>query len=180
MKELLKYHNIKYKDYLKIDEIFKKNNIKYKIVFKSESLLFEFICPLCKMPSLKAPFSIKKEIFMCNDCVTKHKSIFIAGKRLGRNNTSGYIGVTIRKSNSGDNIGYKSLIRYKNKNLLNIVFKDETLSDKTLIEAAVYREKYIIENGLPHTRNLSNEELISNMEMLGQYGDIDLIKKKLG
>ena len=180
LKELLKYHNIKYKDYLKIDEIFKKNNIKYKIVFKSESLLFEFICPLCKMPSLKAPFSIKKEIFMCNDCVTKHKSIFIAGKRLGRNNTSGYIGVTIRKSNSGDIIGYKALISYKNKNLLNIVFKDETLSDKTLIEAAVYREKYIIENGLPHTRNLSNEELISNMEMLGQYRDIDLIKKKLG
>lgn len=35
-------------------------------------------------------------------------------------------------------------------------------------------------NGLPHTRNLSDEDLISNMEMLGQYGDISLIKTKLG
>ena len=180
LKELLKYHNIKYKDYLKIDEIFKKYNIVYKITFKNEALLFKFVCPLCKMPSLKTPFSIKKEIFMCNECVTKNKSKFIAGKRISKNNTSGYIGVTIRKSNSGDIIGYKALISYKNKNLLNIVFKDETLSDKTLMEAAVHREKYIIENELPHTRNLSNEELISNMEMLGQYGDIGIIKKKLG
>ena len=180
LKELLKYHNIKYKDYLKIDEIFKKYNIAYKITFKNEALLFKFVCPLCKMPSLKAPFSIKKEIFMCNECVTKNKSDFIAGKRISKNNTSGYIGLTIRKSNSGDIIGYKALIRYKDKNLLNIVFKDETLSDKTLIEAAVHREKFIITNGLPHTRNLSNDELISNMEMLGQYGDIGLIKTKLG
>lgn len=180
LKELLKYHNIKYKDYLKIDEIFKKNNINYKIVFKNESLFFEFVCPVCKMTSLKSAFSVKKEIFMCNDCVTKNKSIFIAGKRLGKNNTSGYIGITIRKYNDGGIIGYKSLISYKGKNLLNVVFKDETLSDKTLIEAAVCREKYIIENGLPHTRNFSDEELISNMEMLGQYGEIDLIKKKLG
>ena len=48
------------------------------------------------------------------------------------------------------------------------------------MEAVVYRDKYIIENNLPHARNLDNNELISNIEMLGQYEEVQKIKLLLG
>ena len=133
------------------------NEEEYK---KDGSKIF-YLCPRCDKPIYNGIDKIKNKVkknrtHICVKCFheLKEREVTGAQSRKRVSNTSGYIGISI--------------------------FKDETLSDKTLIEAAVHREKYIIENGLPHTRNFSDEDLISNMEMLGQYGDIDLIKKRLG
>ena len=167
-------------------ELLDKNNIKYEIVLeKNKALNFLVNCSECEkiikirvgeLERLKEDAKIK-----CYGCFAKnHSSIKAASKPLNElRNSSGYIGVSI-KTRKGKSYGCSLTLEHKRVKLVEKYFSDKTLSDKTLIEAAVYREKFIITNGLPHTRNFSDGELISNMEMLGQYGDIDLIKKKLG
>ena len=163
------------------------NEEEYK---KDGSKIF-YLCPRCDKPIYNGIDKIKNKVkknrtHICVKCFheLKEREVTGAQSRKRVSNTSGYIGISIFKDvidSIGTTIpsGFKFQIKNRSKNFTKR-FKDKTLSDKTLMEAVVYREKYIIENGLPHTRNLSNEDLISNMEMLGQYGDIDLIKKKLG
>ena len=166
--------------------LLEKNNVKFEIIHKDSDSIFVVECCECgKSMQLKAE-RYKERLgeyakIKCSSCwVNNHMAPNAPSRPLNpKNNTSGYIGVSIK--NAKDYIyGYRFIIQYKNKILLAKNYKDKTLSNKTLIEAVVDREKYIIENNLPHTRNFSNDELISNMEMLGQYGDIDLIKTKLG
>lgn len=118
---------------------------------------------------------------ICINCFREFESFdTLAARKKMKNNNTGYIGVFISLNKKKIPDGYFTKLSSKKVKLVSKKFLDTALSDKTLIEAAVYREKYIIENDLPHTRNFSNDELISNMEMLGQYGDIGLIKKRLG
>lgn len=186
LKEITKQTNIKYKDLKLANSILKENKIDYKIVVNDPHIKFEFKCPECGGVSLKLPRSIKINVFICNACVEKHRSDIQAGlKKIRVNNKSGYIGVCVGKNRKKEPIRYQVKLTYHNKfqniyiNLFKI-FNDSTLSNKTLMEAVVYRDKYIIENNLPHARNLDNNELISNMEMLGQYEEVQKIKLLLG
>lgn len=163
------------------------NEEEYK---KDGSKIF-YLCPRCDKPIYNGIDKIKAKIkrnrtHICVKCFheLKEREVTGAQSRKRISNTSGYIGITIFKDimhSSGILYpnGYKVQVKNRSK-VFSKRFKDKTLSNKTLMEAVVFREKYIIENGLPHTRNLSDEDLISNMEMLGQYGDISLIKTKLG
>ena len=65
-----------------------------------------------------------------------------AANRRSLTNTSGFIGVHKNK-----NSGYITQISLDNKNV-------HLGSFKTKIEAAIFRDVYIIKNNLPHTRNL--------------------------
>lgn len=170
----------------KMKELLEKNNVKFEIVQKKFRFYFKVECCDCSKQLIIGyeryrELSGKDIKFRCYKCFGKNHLAPMAPKRPlnQKRNTSGYIGVFI-KNTRNKVFGYLLRIDLKNKIIFYKSYKDETLSDKTLMEAVVDREKFIITNGLPHTRNLSNEELISNMEMLGQYGDIDLIKNKLG
>jgi len=65
-----------------------------------------------------------------------------AANRRSLKNTSGYIGV-----HNSNNSGYVAQISLNNKGIYLGFFK-------TKIEAAIFRDVYIIKNNLPHTRNL--------------------------
>lgn len=185
LKEITKQTNLKYNDLNLANSILKENKIDYKIVVNGSYIKFEFKCPECGGISTKLPSSIKINVFICNTCMEKHRSDIQAGRKKIRVNTSGYIGVCIGKNRKKEPNRYQVKLTYHNKfqnihiNLFKI-FNDSTLSNKTLMEAVVYRDKYIIENNLPHARNLDNNELISNMEMLGQYEEVPKIKLLLG
>lgn len=160
--------------------LLEKNNVEFEIIHKNSKALFKVKCCECGKQiilgverfssRLKSDAKIK-----CYNCwVTNHFAPNAPKRKLNpKNNTSGYIGVSIKSRP----VGFRITIQYKNKVLLCKTYKDEFLSDKTMMEAVVEREKFIIRNDLPHTRNLSDDELFSNMEMLGQYLDLDLIKK---
>lgn len=162
--------------------LLEKNNVEFEIIHKNSKALFKVKCCGCGKQivlgverfrsRLKSDAKIK-----CYKCwVVKDFAPNAPKRKLNpKNNTSGFIGVSIKSRP----VGFRVTIQYKNKVLLCKTYKDETLSDKTLMEAVVEREKFIIRNGLPHTRNLSDEELFSNMEKLGQYSDLGLIKEDL-
>lgn len=172
----------------KARDLLKSKNIKFEVLNDEARPIFLIQCSVCskelkcKPENVLAHVTIETENkFYCQNCFNEYlasqyrSAMPICEKR----NTTGYIGVSPYRKKGGY-LGYLIQIVYKKIHLVSKCFPDKLLSDKTLMEAVVYREKYIIENDLPHTRNLSNEELILNMEMLGQYGDIDLIKKRLG
>ena len=169
----------------KMKELLEKNNIKFEIVQKKCRFYFKVECCDCNKP-LIIGYERRRELlgkdikFRCYKCFGKNQLAPMAPKRPlnQKRNTSGYIGVFI-KNTRNKVYGYVSRIDLKKKIIFYKSYKDETLSDKTLMEAIVDREKFIITNGLPHTRNLSDDDLFSNMEMLGQYGDISLIKLNL-
>lgn len=154
------------------------NNIKYNIIMENNNtLIFLVNCCECGKPIKVrvADFGRLSEDpkIKCYNCFAKnHSSIKAASKSLNKLNTSGYIGVGIKKV-KGKAYGYRLTIEKEKIKVVDKYFNDQTLSEKTLIEAVVYREKYIIDNNLPHTRNLTDLELISNMEMLGQHNEIN-------
>lgn len=77
-------------------------------------------------------------------------------QRLSASNTSGYVGVHVRKNRSTATIDYNSK-RVFNK------------STKTAEHAAVLRELYILENNLPSIRNFteaSEEDLLKMLEKI--------------
>lgn len=115
----------------------------------------------------KNPIFCKK----CKDML--FASDYLSKKPKMKSNTSGYIGVSIHCNRKHKPLGFRLRVDYKRKILIQKYFFDDTLSDKTLLEAAIYREKYIIDNNIPHTRNFTDSELISNMEMLGQHDEIN-------
>lgn len=162
--------------------LLEKNNVKFEIIHNGLKSLFKVNCCECGKTivigverfrsRLKSDAKIK-----CYKCwVTNHYAPNAPMRKLNpKINTSGYVGISVKSRT----VGFRATIQYKNKVLLCKTYKDETLSDKTLMEAVVEREKFIIRNGLPHTRNLTDVELFSNMEMLGQYSDLGLIKEDL-
>ena len=66
-----------------------------------------------------------------------------AANRRSLLNTSGFIGVSKNKNANT----YRTQIAIKNKNINLGCFKSK-------IEAAIFRDVYIIKNNLPHTKNL--------------------------
>lgn len=170
----------------KMKELLEKNNIKFEIVQKKFRFYFKVECCDCNKPLIigyeRHRELLGKDIkFRCYKCFGKNRLAPMAPERPlnQKRNTSGYIGVSIKNARNKV-FGYSLRIDLKNKIIFHKRYKDETLSDKTLMEAVLDREKYIIENNLPHARNLDNNELISNMEMLGQYEEVKKIKLLLG
>ncbi len=169
-------------------DILKNKNIEFEILNNGSYPLFSLNCSSCDKKLKRKSESILSNVmletenkFFCKKCYDIYLSNQYAAARpiCEKKNTTGYIGVSIY-SKKGKSLGYLSQIIYKKTFRNSRYFYDPLLNEKTLLDAVVHRDKIIIRNDLPHTRNLSNEELISNMERLGQYRDIDLIKKKLG
>ena len=77
-----------------------------------------------------------------NNCRYVERHVNCANRR-SLTNTSGFVGV---KKNNGVN-SYRVSINYKKKRKYLGCFKNK-------ITAAIFRDKYIIENNLPHTKNL--------------------------
>ena len=174
------------KPFKKAVETLKNHNFEFKIIKGSNrSTMIELTCIQCGDVTKYDPWSImerfKNEDFtecLCYVCLKKiTHSDNMSKVQIKKSNKTGYIGVCIRNEKYKE--GFLVNLTYNKIRLIDKNFKDETFSDKTLIEAAVFREKYILENDLPHTRNFSDEELISNMEMLGEYSEIDKIKNIL-
>ena len=168
-------------------ETLKKHNFNFNVIdVPNRASRIELMCIQCGAITIYDPWAImerfKNERFtecVCYSCMRKTTQFDSMAKVLiKKSNKTGYVGVCVKNEKYKE--GFYTYLNYHKVRLINKTFRDDNLSDKTLIEAAVYREKYIIENDLPHTRNFSDGELISNMEMLGQYGDIDLIKNRLG
>lgn len=73
-------------------------------------------------------------------------------RRMGKNNTSGYIGVSLKKKRKRNR--WKVSITNRGK----MVYYKEFEELKTAVEA---RNKFIVENNLPHRLNKWNEEMES-------------------
>ena len=167
-------------------KILKERNFDFKVIKNSNrATMIELVCEKCGEVTKYDPHSIlerfKNKQFkecVCNVCLIKTTyPDIVSALPIKKSNTTGYIGVGFSGVKYRE--GFKVSLEYNKVRLIVKLYKDPSYSDKTLIEAAVYREKYIIENDLPHTRNFSDEELISNMEMLGEYSQIEGIKKLL-
>lgn len=121
----------------------------------------------------------KQKKYQCKEC---SESFDI---RVGRtsihkkksSNTTGYIGVCVRH-HRGKIYGYVSQLNHKKETIFKNRYKDTDLHNKTLIQAAVDRDIFIIEKGLLHTRNFTDSELIGNMEYLSHI-EISNIKNIL-
>ena len=169
-------------------DLLTENNKPFEIDINGNIPLIILNCAKCgteiERPGVKilAHFSKYKTFdTVCRNCYNNSEaSSFASKKSLTKRNNTGYVGIQFYvSSSSGENIGYASDVAFKNKRLVRKYFPDNTLSKKTLMEAVVYREIYLIKNKLPHTRNLSNEELLSNLQMLGQHSEYEEIKNIL-
>jgi len=159
-------------DRYNVKEIIRENNETY---FIKE-------CSICKKNKkiLSHTISIKnKYTWCCIDCYLHTDKINneIANQARKNTNTSGFIGVCAKQVH-GKVLGYQVRLIYKNINLMYQLYKDETLNKKTLIQAAVDRDLFIIEKSLPHRRNFTDKELFANMLYLG-YEQVDNIKNIL-
>lgn len=124
--------------------------------------------------------SIKnKDSWYCIDCYLNTNKIndSLAKQKLRCNNTTGYTGVCI-KQEEGKIKGYMAVIYYKKEKILNNLYTDDTLNNKTLIQAVLDRDIFIIEHKLPHRRNFTDLELFANMEYLA-YDNINTLKEIL-
>lgn len=161
---MIKKYNAK--DYIR------ENNISY---FIKE-------CCICKKDKKIQTHTINiknKDNWSCIDCYLKTEKINneLSNAKKRASNTSGYIGVCI-KTLKGNVLGYYATIRYKNQMLMRHLYKDDTLNNKTLIQAVIDRDIFIIEHKLPHRRNFTDLELFANMEYLA-YDNINTLKEKL-
>lgn len=159
----------------------KRYNIKEYIRENNETYFIKE-CTICKKDKkiLSSAITLQnKNNWCCINCYLKTDKINkeLANKKKLETNKSGYIGVFARTLH-GKTLGYKSVIRYENKTLFDNMYKDETLNKKTLIQAAIDRDIFIIEKQLPHRRNFNDLELFANMEYLA-YEQIDHIKNIL-
>ena len=142
-------------------EIIKKNGIdKYKVK-----------CSKCGNFHFTG-FNYLKKQNMCLDCVNKNKSEISSKSKKRKSNTSGFIGISLI---NGKNIGVRARIVCDKITVLNNFYKDDFLHDKTILQAAIDRDIFIIERNLPHTRNFTDLELFANMEYLA-YEQIEHIK----
>ena len=120
-----------------------------------------------------------KKDYMCDKCSLSFdtRTERASKQALRKDNTTGFIGVCINQYK--DKIyGYVSTLMSKGECIYKNKYRDEFLHEKTLIQAAVDRDLFIIEHNLPHTRNFKNLELLANMEYLA-YDDIETLKNKL-
>ncbi len=159
----------------------KRYNIK-EYIRENNKTYFIKECTICKKDKkiLSSAITLQnKDTWCCIDCYLKTDKINkeLANKKKKKSNKSGYIGVFPRTLH-GKILGYKSVIRYENKTLLDNMYKDETLNEKTLIQAVLDRDIFIIEKQLPHRRNFTDVELFANMKYLA-YEQIDHIKNIL-
>ena len=117
-----------------------------------------------------------KNNWSCIDCYLNTDKINneVANSKKRITNTTGFIGVCIKQL-KGKVLGYYCCIRFKNHNVMGHLYKDETLNNKTLIQAVLDRDIFIIEHKLPHRRNFTDLELFANMEYLA-YEQIEYIK----
>lgn len=125
-------------------------------------------------------FKIEKK-YQCKECSESFniRCPRASKQKKRKNNTTGYIGVRVRKDHRDNSIwGYEGIIVYGGHTVFRNRYKDDTLNEKTLIQAVVDRDCFIIDNSLPHTRNLNDKELIAYMKYLG-YVEVDTIKNKL-
>ena len=104
----------------------------------------------------------------------------MCSRRKSKANTSGYIGVhLINKSWKKDEPwGVLALLVHNKMNIFRNKYKDETQNKKTIIQAAVDRDIFIIEKQLPHTRNFTDIELVGEMEYLAHH-QLNIIKRRL-
>ena len=185
---IIKDKNVSDTLYGKACNLLTENKIPFKINLSGKTPLIILKCAKCGNEIERASnkillhYSKYKEFGdVCRKCYDNiEASSFASKKLLSKKNTTGYVGIQFYiSSSSREYIGYTSSITFKHKRLVRKYFPDDTLSDKTLMEAVVYRELYIIKNKLPHTRNLNDEELFSNLQMLGQYLEYEEIKNIL-
>ena len=168
-------------------EYLNKNSIPFKIKYTKNKYVFSVMCESCGNIIERQPkdFINKKKVqknerIICKSCYQKDFACTDASKKplcIKKNNT-GYIGVSYYTKRGKYN-GYTSQLKFEKNFLFRKYFYDPGLNIKTLIEAAVYREVYIIKNNLPHTRNFEDTELFSNMQMLGQTSELEEIKNIL-
>lgn len=122
-----------------------------------------------------------KRKYLCDKCSTSF-SVRIeraSGQRKRKDNTTGYIGIHVRKESRNNDIwGYQATIMSKKKAVMRNRYKDPDLNEKTLLQAVVDRDMYIVQHNLTHRRNLSDKELIGNMLMLG-YEQVEDVKQRL-
>lgn len=115
-----------------------------------------------------------KKQYTCSKCSMKEnvvsEKMCKCEKKL--NNTTGFIGVSVFSS-KGEVSGYRAVLQHHKQVLLRNSYKDKQLHSKTLIQAAVDRDLFIIERSLPHTRNFSDTELLGKMEYLAHSQLLD-------
>lgn len=159
----------------------KRYNIKEYIRENNETYFIKECC-ICKKDKkiLSSSITVKnKNNWSCIDCYLNTDKINneVANAKKRITNTTGFIGVCIKQL-KGKVLGYYCCIRFKNHNVMCHLYKDETLNNKTLIQAVLDRDIFIIEHKLPHRRNFTDLELFGNMEYLA-YDNINTLKEKL-
>lgn len=123
----------------------------------------------------------RKDKYLCDKC---SKSFDIRCPRASmqkkrKDNTTGYIGVTVKKDHRDNSIwGYQAVINSKGNKVFDNRYKDYDLYEKTLIQAVVDRDVFIINHSLPHRRNLADKELLSEMQFLA-HEEVNNIKTLL-
>ena len=158
------------------DEILKKHNLIKKIPFVSatnkKEYMYEIPCVKCSKSKKVLISHINRleknnSYYFCDYCSNKGENKIERTCKLKKrkSNTSGYIGVCVKKYKDKI-IGYKATLYYGKKRLLNNVYKDEDLREVTLKMAAIDRDIFIIENCLPHARNFTDFELTKEIENL--------------
>lgn len=148
-----------------------KHEEEYKRKKEEQRIFIETKCLNCGK-DIKIEKYKKKYTEFCTDCFqkTRIKNIKMQSKKKQKSNTSGFIGVYIhlKEWNRNEVWGVTSKISDSRKNIFYKRYKDDMATKKTLIEAAIDRELFIIENNLPHTRNFTDEELKSHLQYLGR------------
>ncbi len=147
-------------------------------ISKSKKPLLTIKCTKCDSPIKLAPYRFMKTITnadkcVCRDCYIKEfRETYHIKKKRGKNNTSGFLGISVYSKylvNRGYiPRGYVARFRMDNEYVVDKKFLDPTLSTKTLYEAAIFREQYLIDNNLNYARNFTDEEFISALEFVGQ------------
>lgn len=137
---------------------------------KKQKYLVQEKCIICGC-DLKSEKYSKTITKYCNSCYREKGIINIkaqSGKK-PKNNTNGFLGVTIVYKNWGNFKiwGINSRISAFGKNIFSKRYKDDLASKETMIKAAVDRDLFIIENNLPHTKNFNDKELEEYKKLLG-------------
>ena len=168
------------KDY--IEKKYNCTKLKYLRDDGKKEIRYEVPCAKCETKKIVTSSQIqRKDMYICDKCSNYGDTKVIRSCKLKKrkSNTSGYIGVWVyNHQTTKEPEGYMCVIAYRKQTVLKNRYKDNTLHEKTLIQAAVDRDCFIIEHDLPHTRNLTDDELIANMQMLGME-ELKTIEKGL-
>jgi hypothetical protein len=143
-------------------------NIIKDIGMKEKMRVVLAMCPICKTGKETQTSSIlnaKKHNreWMCEVCRRDNVSCVVSKRVKLKNNTSGYIGVYLRRNSlykRGEDLW---VARIKHQGKLILVSKRED-SDEGLLSAAIDRDIYIVEHGLPHRRNFDDLELFEKIK----------------